>query len=372
MASEKKSDSPKSEQKTGAQPPDLPVSLLATEKIVVRDSDGGPAPVSRKFPGPRKADTALRVACERRAYADLIAHAKESLDAEVCGVLAGQVCEDDEGVFVLVEAAIRGASASEASTHVTFTQATWTAIHKTLEEQYPKLRMVGWYHTHPGFGVQFSDMDLFIQKNFFSGAAQIALVTDPLSGDVAICVNTPAGARYLPRYWVDGREQPARVPATQTAPAQTRPTANAPTTANTEAAIQQLEGRIAQLVQALDEHQASYHRFLLFCGFVFCLAVICTAGYFIYTAYTSKLEPPKLNSIVPVPIQIGDKTVLIGMGVVEWKVPDELNALMQADVIKNLVAAQKEAAKAGTNTASVTNAPAAASGIANPKPTSSH
>ena len=188
-------------------------SALATEKLTLRQTSEGPKPIARQFPGPRNADAALRVALERSAYAELLAHAKASLEAEVCGVLAGQVCEDDEGPFVHVEAVIRGAAATEASTHVTFTQTTWNTIHRTLERDFPKLRIVGWYHTHPGFGVEFSDMDLFIQKNFFSGPAQIALVTDPLSGAVAICLNTAKGVRYLPRFWVDGREQPCRVPA---------------------------------------------------------------------------------------------------------------------------------------------------------------
>src|SRR5690349_10566307 len=91
---------------------------LATEKITLRESSDGPRAVTRQFPGPRNADVALRVAVERRAHADLIAHAKESLDAEVCGVLVGQVCEDPEGPFVHVEASIRGAQATQASTHV--------------------------------------------------------------------------------------------------------------------------------------------------------------------------------------------------------------------------------------------------------------
>lgn len=338
-----------------------PGVMLAADKIKLGDSSTGPKPISRQFPGPRNADAALRVAIERRAYADLLAHAKESLEAEVCGVLVGQVCEDSEGPFVHVEAAIRGAAATEASTHVTFTQATWNSIHATLERDYPKLRIVGWYHTHPGFGVEFSDMDLFIQKNFFSGPTQIALVTDPLSGAVAICVNTPAGPGYLPRFWVDGREQPARAPSRGT---NSEPPALQ--AADTDAAVARLESRMAQLVQALDEHQASYHRFLLFCGLIFCLAVIGAAGYFIYTTYTSKFEPPRLNSYIPVPVQIGDKTVLVGLGVVEWKVPDEMNALMlQLEKLQKLEAekkAKEAAAKGETNAPpGMTNATADAS-----------
>ena len=38
--------------------------------------------IRRKFPGPPGAAALLRVAVERAAYAELIAHAKESLDQE--------------------------------------------------------------------------------------------------------------------------------------------------------------------------------------------------------------------------------------------------------------------------------------------------
>ena len=66
-----------------------------------------------------------------------------------------------------VEATIRGDAARKGPTHVTFTQETWTQIHKDKDERHPKRQIVGWYHTHPGFGVEFSEMDLFVQRNFF-------------------------------------------------------------------------------------------------------------------------------------------------------------------------------------------------------------
>src|SRR6185436_11598002 len=137
---------------------------------------------------------------------------KESLDKEICGVLVGDVCEDDEGSFVHIKAIIRGDSAQQGSTHVTYTQETWTASHKTMEERYRKLQIVGWYHSHPGYGVQFSEMDRFIQKNFFSGPTQLGLVIDPLGGDVSICVNTDAGLENIGQFWVDGREQRFQLP----------------------------------------------------------------------------------------------------------------------------------------------------------------
>jgi proteasome lid subunit RPN8/RPN11 len=322
-----------------------PASWLATEKIVVQTDVEGSKPLRREFPGPCNADVALRVAVERRANAELVAHAKESLEVEVCGVLIGQTCEDAEGVFVHIAAIIRGDAASEASTHVTFTQTTWNTIHKTLERDYPQLKIVGWYHTHPGFGVEFSEMDLFIQKNFFPGPAQIALVTDPLTGAVAICINTPQGIRYLPKYWVDGREQPCRVPVRNKDTSGIGKASSNSLDATSDE-ISRLETRLGQLIQAVDQQRAWQHNFMLFCGAVFCIAVLCGIGYFIFRTYASQLEPPRIQSVYSIPIQVGDKTVMLGVGVLEWKVPDELNAIMVEEDMLKKEAAEKAAKEA--------------------------
>ena len=42
---------------------------------------------------------------------------------------------------------------------------------------------MGWYHSHPGFGVFLSDHDTFIHKNFFSSPGQVAWVFDPHSDE---------------------------------------------------------------------------------------------------------------------------------------------------------------------------------------------
>jgi len=318
--------------------------------VRMRELSHAEKPARRTFPGPRQAGARLRVAVARSAYADLIAHAKSSLKAEVCGVLAGQVCEDDEGVFVEVEAVIPGVAAGEGSMHVTFTQETWNAIHASLERHHPRLKMVGWYHTHPGFGVEFSEMDLFIQRNFFGGPAQLALVTDPLNGDMAICVNTSEGIQYLDRFWVDGREQRGRVPARPAASAGEAPSAGA------SDPLRVLEARVSQLVQSLDELRTFHYRFLLTCGFLLALALIAITGYSIYSQWGARLEPPKVNQIVPVPVQIGDKTVILGVGITSWEVPPELNAIL----LEEAMARRDEAARAATNnpaSSAATNAP---------------
>jgi proteasome lid subunit RPN8/RPN11 len=102
-------------------------------------------------------------------------HARAHMKTEVCGVLIGEVCND----IVEVQASIKASSAAQAGTHVTFTQDAWEEIYRVKDETYPDHRIVGWYHSHPGFGVFLSEHDTFIHRNFFSSPNQIAWVYDP-------------------------------------------------------------------------------------------------------------------------------------------------------------------------------------------------
>jgi proteasome lid subunit RPN8/RPN11 len=102
-------------------------------------------------------------------------HSRTSMKAEVCGVLIGS--NDHERT--LIEACIPGINAAQGGAHVTFTQDTWEHIYKIKDQQFPDDKIVGWYHSHPGFGVFLSEHDLFIQENFFSSPQQVAWVYDP-------------------------------------------------------------------------------------------------------------------------------------------------------------------------------------------------
>ncbi|MBZ5529962.1 MAG: Mov34/MPN/PAD-1 family protein [Acidobacteriia bacterium] len=102
-------------------------------------------------------------------------HSRTSMKAEVCGVLIGETSDER----TLVEACIAGVNAAQGGAHVTFTQDTWEHIYQIKDRQYPDSKIVGWYHSHPGFGVFLSEHDLFIHENFFSSPQQIAWVYDP-------------------------------------------------------------------------------------------------------------------------------------------------------------------------------------------------
>jgi len=106
-------------------------------------------------------------------------HARSNSKTEVCGVLIGRA---DDGA-TSIEACIAGINAAQGGAHVTFTQDTWEHIYKIKDRDYPDDRIVGWYHSHPGFGVFLSDHDTFIHRNFFSSAQQVAWVYDPHSDE---------------------------------------------------------------------------------------------------------------------------------------------------------------------------------------------
>ena len=106
-------------------------------------------------------------------------HARSNSKIEICGVLIGQ----DRDHRIDVAACIPGQNAEEAGAHVTFTQDTWEHIYAVKDQKYPEERIVGWYHSHPGFGVFLSEHDTFIQRNFFSSPGQVAWVFDPHSDE---------------------------------------------------------------------------------------------------------------------------------------------------------------------------------------------
>lgn len=110
-------------------------------------------------------------------------HVYGNPDREVGGVLLGR--KGAVTNFPRVDSALEALRAEEERATLTFTQETWSAIHARLEEiaaanNGEELEIVGWYHSHPGFGIFLSDHDLFIQRNFFSDPMQVALVVDPL------------------------------------------------------------------------------------------------------------------------------------------------------------------------------------------------
>lgn len=97
---------------------------------------------------------------------------------EVGGVLVGRLGDG----FPVITGAIAALEARGERASVTFTHDAWGLIHDELDRKYPGQTIVGWYHSHPGFGIFLSSHDMFIHENFFSERGQVAYVVDPHAG----------------------------------------------------------------------------------------------------------------------------------------------------------------------------------------------
>ena len=122
------------------------------------------------------------VLMRHEVQADIDAHAREDLNRELGGFLLGTAASSGEGTVVVVEAAVRALHTEASRGSVTFTHATWEEFNRVKDRDYPDKRVVGWYHTHPGYGLFLSSYDLFIHQNFFNLPWQVAYVVDPRAG----------------------------------------------------------------------------------------------------------------------------------------------------------------------------------------------
>src|SRR5688572_7726054 len=168
------------------------------------------------FPGAFQRD--FRIHFDEKVHDEVKKHAAETVDVELCGVLVGKVLRDRDGPYLTVTGSIRGEHAKHDGAQVTFTHDTWDHVHKEKDARYPKEQIVGWYHTHPGFGIFLSGMDLFIHEFFFNGATQIAHVIDPRSGDEGVFTWRSGKVERAARFWIGSRERPCAAGPTGTRP----------------------------------------------------------------------------------------------------------------------------------------------------------
>ena len=120
----------------------------------------------------------------------VLAHVATEPTTEVCGILIGRAEQKANGWICTIQDAIEGRFAREQAVSVTFTHDTWDYVHRVLDARDDQLSIVGWYHSHPGFGVFYSEHDMFVQSSFFQEPWQIGLVVDPVSGAEGIFANT--------------------------------------------------------------------------------------------------------------------------------------------------------------------------------------
>jgi proteasome lid subunit RPN8/RPN11 len=147
---------------------------------VAAPAEPGQPEVKRQWHGGPITDCPVKVVVFQEALAQVAAHSQSNLEAEVGGVLLGQVADKDGRYRVTIEAALPAVSQDHGPVHFTFTADAWSQLHRDKEKHYPDLQIVGWFHTHPDLGVFFSADDVVVHSAAFVMPWHVALVVDPL------------------------------------------------------------------------------------------------------------------------------------------------------------------------------------------------
>ncbi len=126
------------------------------------------------------------VTVTHRALDSAMSHAQTHSAVEVGGLCLGRVfiSSQDDRLLIHVEEMIHAEHTTAGIASVTFTYETWQKFIEIQTHDFPNLRLLGWYHSHPGFGIFLSGMDIFIHQSFFTTLWHIAVVVDPLQQQI--------------------------------------------------------------------------------------------------------------------------------------------------------------------------------------------
>lgn len=157
--------------------------IVSDESAVIAPSKARVRVAGKRLDIGANTNAAVDILMDEPALRASQAHALSSMSREVAGVLIGPRPEkqpDGRYVVHIIDTIVAKHTVMQGAS-VTYTPESWRYMTDKLWEKYPDdtAVIVGWYHTHPGFGIFLSGMDLFIHQNFFTQIWHIAYVLDP-------------------------------------------------------------------------------------------------------------------------------------------------------------------------------------------------
>lgn len=133
---------------------------------------------------------------------------------EQAGLLVGRVHHDEgDGGFLVVEDAIDSSVGDERTGR--FGASTWQHARRIAKTRHPGKAIVGWFHTHPGTGLELSDEETDVHRKFFPEPWQVVYVVDPVQRDRNFHFKKGSTMQPAEGFRIFGKETP--VPA-QAAP----------------------------------------------------------------------------------------------------------------------------------------------------------
>jgi proteasome lid subunit RPN8/RPN11 len=159
--------------------------------VKIRIKEIAPKTEKAKLPGklPRRYPPKLpAVFTNDETQSDLLRFACSDLHYELGGVLVGRVAKSSRRLFLQINDFVPASKGISRRASFEFTNEAQEEIHQIMQERFKDQRIVGWFHTHPGYGIFLSSADQFIDGNYFNEPFHIAIVIDPAKSEIGVFV----------------------------------------------------------------------------------------------------------------------------------------------------------------------------------------
>lgn len=155
---------------------DFDIDILDEEET---EQDAVQLPMNYLLIGELENDDA-KVYIKQDVYKALEEYASSDTAHELGTIILGNYSDALGKMNVVISEFVYAKYTDASAAALTFTHETWDYVHKEHENNHPDTKIVGWQHTHPGYGIFLSNYDIFIQENFFNLPFQVAYVIDPV------------------------------------------------------------------------------------------------------------------------------------------------------------------------------------------------
>jgi proteasome lid subunit RPN8/RPN11 len=126
----------------------------------------------------------LHIFLSERILREVVDWSKSDIHHELGGVFVGDLYSYKGLPYLEIAGYIRAQHYEHTAASFRFTHDSWSAISREREKRFGDKMVVGWHHTHPGYGIFLSGTDMFSHRNFFNLPWMFALVVDPKAGSL--------------------------------------------------------------------------------------------------------------------------------------------------------------------------------------------
>ncbi len=122
----------------------------------------------------------LDVYIERQIIDEILQQCDRSVPLETIGFLIGEAFQWNKTPYCVIHGIATGKTNAN-EVHVEFAEGALAEVVGELRSKYADMMMVGWYHSHPGYGCFLSATDIDTQLGYFRQPYHVALVVDPIA-----------------------------------------------------------------------------------------------------------------------------------------------------------------------------------------------